>query len=484
MEVRTRMAPSPTGNLHLGTAYATLWPYLFARGKKGEFVLRIEDTDQERSTAEFEQNILQGLIWLGFEWDDSIYYQMKRLDLYKKAVQKMLAEGKAYYCFCTKQELDEQRRKQIEAKLPQIYSGKCRNLTKDEVTQKLNMPNPYVIRHKLPEDRGVVEFDDLIHGKVSFDSALLGDMVIMRESGIPLYNFAVVVDDADMGITHVIRGDDHVSNTPKQILFFEAIGKKPPLFAHYPVILNQDRVGKLSKRAGSTSVDDYRKDGYLPEAIINFLAILGWAPSNNQEIWSREELIKVFELKDMNKSAGAWNQQKLDWINGEYIRKMDDQKLLTVLIDFLNYLSGGRLKGTKYEDEEKILKLVPLVRERMKKLSDFIPLTDFIFEKPEYDLEVFSRLKINDLRLKVEKIQENLIQMAKPWKADNFEEVFRSLAEEIGISASDIFQLIRVAVSGQTVTPPLFESIQVLGEEETIVRIKEAIIFLKNTPRV
>jgi glutamyl-tRNA synthetase len=472
MNVRTRMAPSPTGNLHLGTAYATLWPYLFAKKNQGKFILRIEDTDRERSTKEFEENITQGLEWLGYFWDEGPFHQMDRLDLYMQKTNQLLEEGKAYYCFCTKEELDEERMRQTESRLPQIYSGKCRSLIKEEAEQKKNNGASYVIRHKLPEDRGVIEYEDLIHGKISFDSKLIGDTVIMRQNGIPLYNHAVVIDDIEMGITHVIRGDDHISNTPKQILLWEAFGYSLPEFAHYPVLLNQDRSGKLSKRTGSTSVEEYKHMGYLPEALINYLALLGWTPPNDQEILSLGETVASFDIKDMNKAAAAWNEQKLDWINGEYIRKMSDEELAKRLEEYL----------VDHPSKEKIAPLVPLIKERIKKLSDFIPLTNFILESPEYDVEVFEKLKIEDPKAVSEKVLEKLTGMERPWKPEEFEQTFRKLAGELNISASDMFQLIRVLVSGQLVSPPLFESIQILGDEETLNRVKYVIETYPNFP--
>jgi glutamyl-tRNA synthetase len=472
MNVRTRMAPSPTGNLHLGTAYATLWPYLFAKKSEGKFLLRIEDTDRERSTNEFEENIINGLKWLKFSWDEGPFHQMDRLNLYMEKTQQLLQEGKAYFCFCSKEELDEERKKQTESRLPQIYSGKCRNIPSGEAEKRKEGGEPYVIRHKLSEDRGVIEYEDLIHGKISFDSKLIGDTVIMRQSGIPLYNYAVVIDDIDMGITHVIRGDDHISNTPKQILLWEAFGKDLPSFAHYPVLLNQDRSGKLSKRTGSTSVEEYKHMGYLPEAMINYLALLGWTPPNNQEVLSFEEIINVFDIKDMNNAAAAWNEQKLDWINGEYIRKMSDEELTQRLEAYL----------VDHPRKEKIAPLVPLIKERIKKLSDFIPLTNFILEKAEYDLEVFKKLKIDDPKVVLEKVLKNLEEMEKPWSSENFEQTFKKLAEELEISNVDMFQLLRIAVSGQLVSPPLFESIQILGEEETLKRIKYVLETYPNFP--
>ncbi len=469
MEIRVRMAPSPTGKLHLGTAYATLWPFLFARKNNGTFILRIEDTDQQRSTQEFTDNIVESLKWLHLDWDEGPYFQMDRLKLYQEKADQLLKSSQAYYCFCTKEELEIEKQKQTAEKKPQIYSGKCRHLSYEEAVAKKEQGMPYVVRFKMPEDRGKIIFEDLIHGKIEFDSALLGDMVIMRQNGIPLYNFAVVVDDIDMKITHVIRGDDHISNTPKQVVFFEALSAPLPQFIHYPMILNQDRVGKLSKRTGSTSVGDYKHEGYLPEAIVNYLALLGWTPPGEKEVLTLQEIIALFDVKQMNPSGAAWNSEKLDWINGEYIRQMSDEELTQQLEDYL----------VDHPAKEKIAPLVPLIKTRIKKLSDFIPLTDFIFEKPEYDKEVFDKLKIDDVVNALQKIQKKLEEMGDTWEAEKFEETFRELAEELDLSVTVMFQLIRVAVSGQLVTPPLFETIKIIGEMAILERVKQAISFVQ-----
>lgn len=471
-DVVTRMAPSPTGKLHIGTAYATMWPYVFARHNGGKFILRIEDTDRERSTKEFEENIIAGLKNLGFEWDGDIPHQFDRLEVYQKYTQQLLDEGKAYYCFCTKEELDVERKRQQEEKQPQIYSGKCRNLSAEDVKANLDQGREYVIRFKMPEDRGEISFEDALHGKISFDSKLIGDTVIMRQNGIPLYNFAVVVDDIDMGITHVIRGDDHISNTPKQIVLYEALGKDLPVFAHSPVVLNQDRIGKLSKRSGSTSMDDFLKDGYLPEVLFNYIALLGWAPKDGREIFTKDELIEEFELKDLRPSPAAWNEDKLDWMNGEYIRMMSDAELTKRLQDFL----------VDHPSKDKIALVVPLIKERIKKLSDFIPLTDFIFEEPEYDIEVFKKLKINNQKEVIKDILSKLEELDSNWEKESFEKTFRDLASELNIQTGDFFQLFRAAVSGQLVTPPLFESLKIIGEENVILRLKNLLAHTEILP--
>lgn len=467
-EIRVRMAPSPTGNLHLGTAYTALFNYLFAKKNGGKFILRIEDTDKERSKKEFEENILNGLRWLGLNWDEGPFKQTERLESYKNAAEKLLREGRAYYCFCTQEELDLERKEQTKKKLPQVYSSKCRNLSREVFDEYIKQGRPYVIRFKMPDGRGDIEFDDIVHGLVKFNSKLIGDTVIMRQNGIPLYNFAVITDDINMGITHVLRGDDHLSNTPKQIVLFEALGAKLPKFAHWPNILNPDRIGKLSKRQNATSIDDYKKEGFLPEAIVNYLALLGWTMPDEKEIMSISEMEKVFEIKKMRVSPAAFDMTKLEWINGEYIRKMSDEELVKRL---QNYLVDHPVK-------DKIAPLTPLIKERIKKLSDFIPLTSFIFESAEYDLKVFEKINIDDKKQVLEKILEKLGEMKEPWTSEKFEQTFRKLAEDLNIKAVDMFQLIRVAISGQLVTPPLFETVQILGEEETLKRVKDSVKFL------
>lgn len=464
------MAPSPTGNLHLGTAYTTLFNYLFAKRMQGAFILRIEDTDRERSKLEFEENILDGLKWLNLNWDEGPYRQSERLENYQKAALKLVAEGKAYRCFCSKEDLDKEREDRQKLNLSLVYSGKCRNLSDEEIKTNLEMSKPAAIRFKMPEDRGEISFEDLIHGKISFDSKLLGDMVILRSNQTPLYNFSVVVDDVDMQITHVLRGDDHLSNTPKQIVLFEALNAKVPEFAHWPSILNPDRIGKLSKRNNATSIDDYKKLGFLSEAIVNYLALLGWTFPEDKEIMSLKDMEENFDLKKMRLSPAAFNMEKFEWMNGEYIRNLLDEELLKRLQEFL----------VDHPDKDKIEKVVPLIKDRIKKLSEFIPLTDFLFNTPEYDIKVFEKLNIKNPKEVLGKVLEKLTNMEKPWKANIFEQTFRDLAKEEGLQAAQFFQLLRAAVSGQLITPPLFESIQILGEDETEKRIKKAIDIFTN----
>lgn len=464
MSVRVRIPPSPTGNLHLGTAYTALFNYLFAKKNKGNFILRFEDTDLERNRVEFEENIIDGLKWLNLNWDEGPFKQTERLKNYDAAINKMLSQGSAYYCFCTIEELEGEKKDQQAKKLPVVYSGRCRNLNKEEVDKKLSEGTDHVLRIKTPENRGMISWEDLVFGKVEFDSKLIGDFIIARTTGMPLYNLAVVVDDIDMGITHVLRGEDHLSNTPKQILIFDALDHVTPIFGHWPNILNPDRVGKLSKREGATAVTEYRDDGFLPEAVVNYLGLLGWSMPGDLEIMGLKDMEEAFDIKRMKKSPAAFDVTKLEWMNGEYIRDLSDEELSKRLQDYLR----------DYDDKEKIARITPLIKERIKKLSDVIEIADFLFNKPEYDFGEFKKLKLRKEKREIKdvlvKIIEKLKDMGMSWKAEEFEKTFREMAPSLDLSITGIFQLIRLAISGQLITPPLFESIKILGEEETLER--------------
>ncbi|OGE26716.1 hypothetical protein A3C26_01140 [Candidatus Daviesbacteria bacterium RIFCSPHIGHO2_02_FULL_39_12] len=444
MEVRVRIAPSPTGSPHIGTAGQALFDYVFAKKNNGKFILRIEDTDRERYVAEAEEQIYETLEWLGLDVDEGPnvggdlgpYVQSQRLDIYKKYVLELLEKNQAY---------------------------------KDEGA----------VRFKTKK-LGQTTWHDLVGNKdITFDNKTQDDFVILKSDGYPTYNFANVVDDHLMQISHVIRGNEFISSTPKHIMLYKAFGWAPPQFAHFPVLVGSDR-SKLSKRHGAKSALEFRNEGYLKEAVLNFLALLGWSHPKGKEMFDMEELIRLFDFKEVNASSAYFDATKLDWLNGEYIRKTQNSKLKTQIYEYLQNLSGRALTEKDHPTEKEVEKLVPLVKERIKKLSDFIPLTDFFFAGVEYDMEVFNRLKIKDLRFKIEKVLEKMQKMEKPWEADIFESTFRKLAEDLQLSVTQIFQLIRVAVSGQLVTPPLFESIKILGEEKTVKRVGDAISFLKS----
>lgn len=436
MEVRTRIAPSPTGSPHIGTAWQALFDYVYAKRNNGKFILRLEDTDRVRLVPESAKQIDETLQWLGFEVDESPskggdfgpYVQSERLEIYKKYAGELLEKGFAF---------------------------------EDEGA----------IKFKINKEGNTV-YHDLVGDKnVSIENSTQDDFVIIKSDGYPTYNFANVIDDHLMEISHVIRGNEYISSMPKYIQLYKSFGWEPPKFAHLPLLVGSDRA-KLSKRHGAKGALEYRHDGYLKEAIINFLALLGWSHPEGKEIFSIEDMTRVFDFKNFNSASAYFDETKLDWMNGEYIRRMSDEELTERLKQYL----------VDHPAKEKIAPIVPLIKERIKKLSDFIPLTDFLFEKPEYDMEVFERLKINDLGLKIGKILEKLGQLSKPWKSEDFENQFKELAKELNISNLEMFQLIRASVSGQLVTPPLFESIQILGEDETKSRIKEALEFINNPP--
>lgn len=492
MEVRTRIAPSPTGYPHIGTIYQAMFDFVFARKYKGKFIIRIEDTDRSRFVEDAEKVIFQSLAWFGLDADeDSIkgggygpYRQSERLELYKKYALQLVQQGNAYYCFCTKERLEELRTEQQKKKQAPMYDKKCLSLSKKEIEGNLSSETPHVIRLNVPKNQKITVSDAVV-GNVTFDSNQVDDQVLIKSDGFPTYHLAVVVDDYLMKITHVFRGTEWLPSTPKHILLYQFLGWEGavPKYAHLPLLLDPEGAGKLSKRKGHASVDFYEQEGYLPEAVLNFLANIVWNHPDGQEIFSLEEFGKAFELEPFRvevKSQGArFDIKKLDWMNGEYIRKSRDSALAQSIWDYLMKISDGSLEKADHPTKEEIEKVVPLIKDRIKKLSDFVPLTDFLWEKPEYDETQFQKLKIKNQKEVLEKILGELEKIGKPWTAENFEQTFRKLAEELKVGAGDIFQLIRVGISGQTVTPPLFESIQIIGENEAFQRIRDAIGFLQ-----
>lgn len=433
--IKTRFAPSPTGLMHIGGVRTALYAFLLARQNNGIFALRIEDTDRNRFVPGAVEDIIKNLKWLGLHFDGEPVVQSERKEIYQKYVNELLNNNAAY--------------------------------EKDGA-----------IWFRMPKE-GQVKLTDLIGKReIAFDLADQKDFVLLKSDGFPTYHLAHVVDDHFMGTNPVIRGDEWLSSLPKHILTFQAFGWEIPQYAHLPLIVGTDRA-KLSKRHGAKGVGEFRQDGFLPEAILNYMALLGWTPPKGEEIVSLDEMIKAFNLEGVHWTPAVFDITKLEWMNGEYIRKSQNPKLKSQILEYLKELAGGATLNHPTEDE--IEKVIPLVKERIKKLSDFIPLTQFLWEKPEYDMEVYQRLKIENQADALEKILEKLENMKKPWAAEVFEKTFRELAESLRLKAGDIFQLIRVAVSGQTITPPLFESIQILGEEEALIRVKEGLGFLQNS---
>jgi nondiscriminating glutamyl-tRNA synthetase len=481
--VRVRMAPSPTGSLHIGNARTCLYNYLFARRRGGHFVLRIEDTDVARSTLEFELEMVDNLHWLGLTWDEGPqaaggeeigplgpYRQSRRSELYAAAVARLLEAGAAYRCWCTPEELAAVRREQEARREAPRYNRRCLNLTDGERQAFQAEGRRPAIRFRVEPER--IVFEDLIRGRVEFDNALLGDFVIVRADGMPLYNFVVVVDDAAMRISHVIRGEEHLSNTPKQIAIYRALGEPQPEFAHIPLILNPDR-SKMSKRQGETAVSDYRAQGYLPEAVVNFLAFLGWSPGTEEEIFTLDGLVQRFELEKVHKGGAIFDRERLDHLNGVYIRALSDEQLALRLRPWV----------PEAIDDDGLVRLVPLARERLVRLSDVVELAAFLWEADE---QVANRYGAAELVPKgrdaaaasvaLERATEVVRQLDDAdFAADVLESRCRLAAEDLGWKPGDFFRPIRVALTGRTVSPPLFGSMELLGRDRCVARLGSAL---------
>ena len=478
MNVRTRFAPSPTGPLHMGNARTALFNYLFAKKEGGTFVLRIEDTDKERSLPEWEKDLLENLHWLGLEWDEgegkggpyTPYRQSERTGIYKQYLQQLLDQGKAYLCFCGEEELEVQRQEQMSRGVAPRYKGTCRGLSKEEQEKQLKAGKPAIIRLLVPEK--TVVFRDLIRGEIRFDMGLVGDMVLAKDMETPLYNFTVVVDDYLMKITHVIRGEDHISNTPKQMVLEEALGFPHTIqYAHLPLILGEDRT-KLSKRHGDNSVTRFRKEGYLPQAVVNFLALLGWNPGDEREVFSLENLVKEFSMEKVQKSNAVFNTQRLDWINGSYIRQKSPKDLAELLAP---YLPGASL--------DVIEKVVVLYQGRLKKLSEIGALADFFFKDMlEYPKEMlqWKQYSEKDTEKALGTVEQILSLIPE---ADWTKEVLGELLLREAEKKEDRGYLLwpmRVALCGKQASPGPFEVAEVLGKEKTLARIKNAILMVKS----
>ncbi|MEK7657907.1 MAG: glutamate--tRNA ligase [Patescibacteria group bacterium] len=471
--VRVRFAPSPTGSLHLGGARTALFNWLFAKQHNGQFILRIEDTDIERSDIKYEESIIQGLRWLELFWDEGPdiggnfgpYKQSERLDIYEKYLKKLIDEEKAYYCFCSKEELEADRQAMLSQGLAPKYGGRCRHIGQEETEKRLKKGESAVIRFKTPSIE--IEFNDLIRGKITVNAEIIGDLVIAKNLRSPLFIFAGTIDDYEMKITHIIRGEDHLPNTPKQILLQKALGFNEIKYAHLPLILAPDR-SKMSKRYMETSLLDFKNQGYLAETIVNFLAFLGWHPKDNKEFFSLNELIQEFDIKRVQKSGAVFNVEKLEWLNAQYIRNIDSVSLAEQLKDFI---------PTKWRDKKDLLiKALHIEKERIKKLNDFKELADFFFELPDYDAnmlkwkEMTNEQIIKNLKLlidEIDKISET------EFNKNTFEADILTLAETIG--RGELLWPLRTALSGKSASPGPFDIMEALGKKETLRRINVAI---------
>lgn len=489
-KIRVRFAPSPTGYLHIGGARTALFNWLYARHYKGTFVLRIEDTDQVRSTEEAVNVILEGMKWLGLDWDEGPgkkgehgpYYQMQRLHFYREYTEKLLKDKKAYCCYCTREELAESREKQArEGKNPK-YDRHCLNLNEEEKKRYETQGRKPVIRLRIPAKK--IVFDDLLRGEVTFDGELLSDFVIMKSDGIPTYNYAVVIDDALMKIANVIRGDDHISNTPKQILIYEALGLTIPKFAHIPMIMGQDHT-RLSKRHGATSVMEYKKMGYIPEAVVNYIAHLGWSSGDEREIFSKEELIKEFSLDKISKHAAVFSMEKLNWFNGEYLKNMSIDSLTKMILPFLkeaNYIE--KEEGLSLIKNEYIKEVVKLMQGRFRNFSQFIDYADYFFiDKINIEPQAFQSVLNKEGASGILQTLKEKLSALKCWDEESIENTVREVASSLQIKGGKIIHPTRVALSGKKVGPGLFELMVVLGKEKTVKRLKEAIEKIKEVKK-
>ncbi|MDD2352092.1 MAG: glutamate--tRNA ligase [Candidatus Caldatribacteriota bacterium] len=477
-KIRVRFAPSPTGYLHIGGARTALFNWLYARHYEGTFVLRIEDTDRLRSTPEAVKAILDGMKWLGLDWDEGPeaggeygpYFQMQRLETYKEYTDKLLADGKAYECYCTAEELEERRKIQLSKGGNALYDRKCLNLSKAEKEKfKQDGRNP-VIRLKMPGTQIIV--NDLIKGRMEFDSSLLTDFVIIKSDGIPTYNFAVVIDDILMKISLVMRGDDHISNTPKQIVIYNALDAEVPYFAHIPMIMGPDNT-RLSKRHGATSVMAYKEMGFLPEAVVNYIAHLGWSSGTNQEVFTIDELIKGFTLKKVSSHSAIFDMEKLNWFNGEYLKKMTEERYAEMLVP---YLQETGLIGDSISDEQYVWlkKVISLMKSRVRNFRQFLEYADYFFTD-NFQVEK-DAVKV----LKQEGVRETLGELAKQldklndWSEENIEQVVRNIATEMNLKGKQIIHPTRVSLSGKKVGPSLFALMEVLGKEINVNRLMQS----------
>ena len=494
-EIRVRIAPSPTGPMHVGLARTALFNYVFAKQNQGSFILRIEDTDTERSKKEWEKDIIENLEWLGIKCGEELYRQSERKEIYKKYLEKLLKENKAYYCFCSKEELEAHKQYEMSIGKPPIYSGKCRDLSSETIKKYLDDKKPSIIRFKTNPTK--IKFQDLIREEIEFDTCSIGDFSIAKSLDISLYNFAAAVDDFEMKISHVIRGEDHISNTPKQILIQNALDFPQPKYAHLSLILGQDRA-KLSKRHGAVSVREYAKDGYLPEAMINFMALLGWNPGTEKEIFSIASLIKEFSLEKCQKGGAVFNIKRLDWVNGFYIRKKSVKKLTEICIPYLieNGLIEPGFKEKQYppayggieisqiytivETKEEINldyleKIIGIYQERLRKLSEISELTDFFFkDKLEYEKEllIWKEMSDKEINASLGKL-EKILSKTGDWTKGYLETVLLSETEKVEDKGKLLWPL-RGALTGKKASAGPFEIAEILGKEKTLKRIRDA----------
>jgi len=482
--VRVRFAPSPTGYPHVGNIRTAMFNWLLARHTGGSFILRIEDTDVARRVEGAVEGILDGLRWLGLNWDEGPevggpygpYFQSQRLYLYREAAKRLVAQGDAYYCYCSPRRLEEMRAEQVRRKQPPGYDRHCRDLTEKERARKEAEGTTPVVRFKVPLE-GQTSFRDLIFGEVVFENSSLDDFVLLKSDGYPTYHLANVVDDSAMKVSHVIRAEEWISSTPRHILLYRALGIEPPKFVHHPMILGPDR-SKLSKRHGAVSILEYREQGYLPETMFNFLALIGWSLDDKTEIMSRQELVENFSLERIGRTGAIFNRDKLDWMNGVYIRSLSVEDFTQRVLPFLERDLPPEVKRPLSIDY--VRQIMPLVQERARTLAEVAELTEFFFAEIDYEPELLIVKKMDqESAIQALEASRQRLEPIGEFNHESLEAVLRPLAGELGLKTGQLFGTLRVAVTGRTVAPPLFETMSVLGKERCLKRIKVALSKLR-----
>ena len=498
--VKVRIPPSPTGYMHIATARMALYNYIFAKQNNGKTILRLEDSDRERSKPEFIQDILDCLKWLGLDYDEGPYYQSQRIDIYRKYLQKLLDADLAYWCFCSSEDLEAEKQYNMSQGAAPVYSGKCATLTKDEAKDLLEQGKRAVIRFRTPKKK--VSFNDVVRGKIDFDGSLIGDFVIAKDLDNALYNFIVVVDDFEMGVTHVIRGEDHISNTPKQIFLQEALGIERPVYAHMPMVLGPDKT-KLSKRHGAVGVNEYLKAGYLPETLVNFMAFLGWNPGTEKEFYTLQELIADFSLEKIQKGAAIFNAKRLDFLNGYYIRQKPTADLTRLCIPFL--IASQMIEPSGEPDTftikatgerikmDFLTKVVQYHQPRLRNLSEIVTLSGYFFqERLDYDKSIlkWKDESYDDVVRALDVAQKLMDSMPEAdWTKENLESSILGQAEEFSLSIGRpgkdrgfLLWPLRVSLCGQKMSIGPFEMAEVLGKAKTLARVLEAKAFASSAP--
>jgi glutamyl-tRNA synthetase len=468
--VRSRIAPSPTGYLHLGTARTALFNYLFARANNGNFLLRIEDTDLKRSSDSMVESILRGLEWLGLAWDEDILFQSDHFEEYRKKTEELFDKGYAYWCYCTPAELKERKEKFLKSKKRWMYDRKCYRLSEKEKKIFEEEGRPKALRFLIPE--GITEFNDLIHGDIKRENSEIEDFVLLKADGSPTYNLAVVVDDNRMKISHILRGDDHISNTPKQILLYRAFGWDIPQFGHLPLILSKDKT-KLSKRKDAVDIFDYEKEGFFPEGMINYLALLGWSPKTEEEIFSLEELEKRFTIDSVSPTPAIFDYDKLEWLNGEWLVKLGIEEVGRRLEKYL------KVNGFEVKDLDYLAKVIRAMGNRIRKLKDFIEIGRYFFTDDfTYDEKGIKKHLYSGVEIRIKKLIARFDGL-DCFDEKNMENALRELSEELGCKAGELIHPVRLGVSGMTFGPGLFELLEVLGKKKVIERLEKLVSYIE-----